>query len=158
MPWHPRKLQGKLVIMLTRNVRHGDPIEGLEVRWGLVCTILRALTARPDVYAHMRLNDGQTLPWREGGCPNEPMHRWYNLRVGLFDVLDEADCRRWYAPRLVEGEMLGPEEVEALGDGDDVNVSGVDLRTVEDMVAAGLDVRFDRDGEDGLSDDVVGGG
>ena len=62
MPWHPRKLQGKLVIMLTRNVRHGDPIEGLEVRWDLVCTILQALTARPDVYAHMMLNDGQTLP------------------------------------------------------------------------------------------------
>ena len=85
------------------------------------------------------------------------MHQWYNLRVGLFDVLDEADCRRWYAPRLVEGEMLGPEEADALGhgDGEGVNMSGVDLRTPEDMVAAGMDVRFDRDDEDGLVAGVV---
>ena len=33
MPWHPRKLQGKLVIMLTKNVKFGEPVEGLKVRW-----------------------------------------------------------------------------------------------------------------------------
>ena len=31
MPWQPRQLHGKLIIMLTRNVRHGEPIEGLEL-------------------------------------------------------------------------------------------------------------------------------
>ena len=88
------------------------------MRWALVCTILRALTDRPDVYSYMRLNDGGTLPWREGGDPSEPMHQWYNLRVGHFDVLDEAEVRRRYAPRLVEGEMLSPEEADALGHDD----------------------------------------
>ena len=36
MPWHPQLLQGQYVIRLTQNVRHGDPIEGLEARWGPV--------------------------------------------------------------------------------------------------------------------------
>ena len=34
MPWHPHLLQGQVVIMLAQNVRHGDAIEGLEVRLG----------------------------------------------------------------------------------------------------------------------------
>ena len=27
MPWHPRRMQGKLVLMLSRNVKYGEPIE-----------------------------------------------------------------------------------------------------------------------------------
>ena len=67
MPWHPQKLQGKLVLMLTRNVKYGVPIEGLEVRWTFVCRLLQALTERPHIYAHMRRTDGTVAPWREGG-------------------------------------------------------------------------------------------
>ena len=62
MPWHPQCLQGQLVIMLTQNVRHGDPIEGLEVRWELVCKILKALTALPGLFPHVTCG----LPWRFG--------------------------------------------------------------------------------------------
>ena len=47
MPWHPRKLQGKLVIMLTRNVKYGEPIEGLEVRWHLICNCLLYTSPSP---------------------------------------------------------------------------------------------------------------
>jgi hypothetical protein len=30
-------------------------------------------------------------PWREEGGVEEPMHRWYDKRLGMFDVLSEAD-------------------------------------------------------------------
>ena len=156
MPWQPRQLQGALVIFLTQNVKFGDAIEGLEVRWGLVCRVMRALTSRPDVYAHMRLNDGRALPWRDGGGPDEPMHRWYDMRQGMFDVLSEADCRRLYAPRHVDGELMSPEEAEALGVSGTELTQGEDLWKVEDLLAAGLDVRFDREEETGASEDVVG--
>ena len=63
------------MVMLTRNVKHGDPIEGLDVRWHLVWQIMRALVAWPELYAHMRLPDGTSLPWREQGSVDEPMHR-----------------------------------------------------------------------------------
>ena len=33
MPWHPHQLREALVVMLRRNVGHGQVLEGLEVRW-----------------------------------------------------------------------------------------------------------------------------
>ena len=101
MPWQPQLLQGQLVIRLTQNVRHGDPIEGLETRWDLVCKIMSALTAFPDLFP--RATHG--LPWRFGGSMDEPMHRWYDPKLGMFDVLDEADVRRRYAPKVIDGEV-----------------------------------------------------
>ena len=139
MPWHPEQLQGQFVIMLTQNVRHGDPIEGLEVRWTLVRKILKALTALPELFLHVTCG----LPWRFGGSMDEPMHRWYDPKHGMFDVLEEADIRRYYAPKLWEGEVLGPEEARELGGAAAVELAGVDLRSAEDMLAAGLDVRLD---------------
>jgi hypothetical protein len=149
MPWHPQKLQGKLVIMLTRNVKYGEPIEGLEVRWDYVCNLLQALVDRPDVYRHMRRTDGTVAPWREGGEVDEPMHRWYDMRTNMFDVLSEKQCRRLYAPRIVDDEVLSPEEWAARmygeeeDDDDDPSKQGVNLRTAADFMAAHMDVRLD---------------
>ena len=107
----------------------------------------------------MRLNDGNVLPWRQGGGVDEPMHRWYDKRLGMFDVLSESECRQLYAPRVIDGEVLGPEEwrerYEAQLTGADVAEPpgvGLDLRTPEEMLAAGMDVRFDS------REDIVGGG
>ena len=83
MPWHPRELEGSFVLMLTQSVRYGDAIEGLEVRWGLACKILKALTALRHLYP--QVSCGQ--PWRVGGSMDEPMHRWYDPKHGMFDVL-----------------------------------------------------------------------
>ena len=44
MPWNPKQLRNKLVIMLRRNVGRKAPIEGIQVRWWLVAQILQALT------------------------------------------------------------------------------------------------------------------
>ena len=46
---------------------------------------------------------------------DEPMHRWYDPKHGMFDVLDEADGRRRYAPKACEGEVLSAEEAIAYG-------------------------------------------
>ena len=157
MPWHPRQLHGKLVIMLTRNVRHGEPIEGLEVRWDLVCKILRALTRLPRDCQSMLLHDGRALPWREGGGEGEPMHRWYDEMTGMFDVLDEAQCRRLYAPRVVNGEVMSPEEAEELLGGEaSAGAVGRDLLTAEDFSAAGMDVRYRADEAGEGEQDVIG--
>ena len=154
MPWHPEQFQGQFVIMLTQNVNHGDPIEGLEVRWGLVCKILKALTALPHLYPHVTNN----LPWRFGGSIDEPMHRWYDTKHGMFDVLDEADMRRYYAPKKWEGGLLSPVEAAEPRVAAAVEGPGIDLRSAADMLAAGLDVRFDAGGGvpgDGSGVDVV---
>ena len=82
MPGSPRELHGKLSVMLTRTVKYGDPIEGLEVRWHLVSQILQALVARPSLYPHMRGPQGYA-PWRVGGNVDEPMHLWYDRRHGI---------------------------------------------------------------------------
>ena len=82
MPWHPQLMQGQVVIMLTQNVWHGDPIEGLEVRWDLVCKILRALTALPHLFPQAT----QGLPWRFGGSMEEPMHKWYDPKHGMVPI------------------------------------------------------------------------
>ena len=140
MPWHPHLLQGQVVIMLTQNVKHGDPIEGLEVRWGLVCNIMNALTALPHLYPHATGNG--TMPWRYGGRMDEPMHRWYDPKYGMFDVLDEAKVRRLYAPKkMFEDEIVSPEDALDLGPAV-ANLPGCDLRTAEEMMAAGLEVRL----------------
>ena len=70
------------------------------------------------------------------------MHKWYDPKHGMFDVLDEDKVRRQYAPKLVEGDVVSTEDALDLGP-DVANLSGCDLRTPEEMMAAGLDVRFD---------------
>ena len=147
MPWHPQLLQGQYVIRLTQNVRHGDPIEGLEVRWGPVCQVLRALTALPHLYP--RVTNG--LPWRFGGRMDEPMHRWYDPKLGMFDVLDEEDVRKRYAPKVIEGEVISREDAVRDYGAAAADFPGCDLRTAEDMLAAGLDVRLDVGLAEGLS-------
>ena len=87
MPWHPRDMFGRLVVMLMRNVKHGDPIEGLEVRWHYLWQLTSALVARPDLFEHMLLPGGACLPWREGCGVDEPMHKWYDPKFGMFDVV-----------------------------------------------------------------------
>ena len=144
MPWNPQDLQGQLVIMLTQNVRHGDPIEGLEVRWGLVCKILKALTAHPALYPKVTQGD----PWRFGGSNDEPMHRWYDPKHGMFDVLSEEKVRMMYAPRVWEDEVLSPEDAKGFGGGKAATRPGCDLRSPKEMMAAGLDVRIDVDAAD----------
>ena len=70
-----QELHGKPTVMLTRNVKHDDPIKGLEVRWHLVSQILQALVARPRLYPHMRDTRGYA-PWRVGENVDEHMHPW----------------------------------------------------------------------------------
>ena len=84
------------------------PIDGLGVWWGVVCNILRALTACPHVYGHLRsTQDDGSLPWCRGEDLTQPMHKWYNLHIGMFDVLTEADCRYLYAPRRSAWRVAG---------------------------------------------------
>ena len=73
---------------------------------------------------------------------DEPMHCWYDPKLGMFDVLDEADVRKRYAPKVIEGEVISPEDARDLG-GAVADLPGCDLRTAEEMLAAGLDVRLD---------------
>ena len=122
-----------------------------------MCDLLQALVDRPDVYNHMIRSDGTAAPWREGGEVDEPMHRWYDMRMNMFDVLSEKQCRRLYAPRIVDGDVLSPEEWTArmYGEGDDAmrderdddaddpSRLGVNLRSATDFMMAGVDVRLD---------------
>ena len=87
-----------------------------------------------------------------GGELDEPMHRWYDTRHGMFDVLDLEYARRRYAPNVVDGEVLGLQEAEECGA---VAHEGVDLRSASELLAAGLDVRIDQDAVDGDHPDVV---
>ena len=103
----------------------------------------------------MQRTDGTVAPWREGGEEDEPMHRWYDMRRNMFDVLSERQCRRLYAPRIVDGEVLSPDEwQDRMYGGGDVRSQeeeeeleracpGVDLLTAEQMMAAKMDVRLD---------------
>ena len=91
--------------LLTQNVRHGDSIEGLEVRWNLVWRLLKVLTALPHLYPHVTCG----LLWRFGGSLDEPMCRWYDPKHGMFDVLDEADMRR-YCATVLRAEVVGGME------------------------------------------------
>ena len=74
MPWNPKLLRNKLMIMLRRNVGRGAVIEGLQVRWWLVAQILQALT--------------EIGPYRMDGS-HGPMHKSYDPR--RFRVLSEAE-------------------------------------------------------------------
>ena len=100
MPWNPKQLQGQLVIMLRRNLGRGRGyLEGLEVRWGRVAAMLRALT---DVRV-----------WRSDGVEG-PMHRWCDPR--LFDVcVDESALRAAYGEDLSNPSDEGPEGLARLG-------------------------------------------
>ena len=76
------------------------------------------------------------------------MHRWYDPKHGMFDVLSEAYVRRRYAPKLWEGEVLSPEDAQEFAGSVAADLPGCDLRTPEEMIAAGLDVRLDVDAAD----------
>ena len=55
----------------------------MEIRWDVVSRILRALT--------------KLGPWRLDNSIG-PMHKWYDPK--LFDVLEEAEMRKRYAPKV----------------------------------------------------------
>ena len=156
MPWNPKQLRGKLVIMLRRNVRHGDAIEGLEVRWEVVSQILQALTALPELYPFMKLPDGTVLPWREGGGVDEPMHKYYDRKHGMFDLLSEGEMRERLAPQTWQGELLEDEEVLEMKK-QRFRLQGVDVRTPQHMLATGLEVRIGQ-GAGGAEGGEVGAG
>ena len=108
MPWSPKDLKGQLVIMLRRSLGRGRGyLEGLEVRWGLVARILRAL-CRPGVWG----------PEDRRG----PMHKYYDS--GLFDLAsgrggsveaDETLLRQWYGEDLSQPSEEGPEGLRRVG-------------------------------------------
>ena len=81
MPWHPKQMRNKLVIMLRRNIGRGVVIEGIQVRWWLVAQILQALT--------------EMGPYRLDGSIG-PMHKYYDPR--LFHVMSEEEIMRECAP------------------------------------------------------------
>ena len=85
----PHFLKGQTKILLQRNLGRGKKIEGLEVRWGNVARIVRALTMVGD--------------WREGE-PAGPMHKYYVQR--LFRLMSEADVLAQYAPKGVDGNPI----------------------------------------------------
>jgi hypothetical protein len=124
MPWHPKFLKGQLVIMLRRNMGHGRVLEGLEVRWSYVARIMKALT-------HI----GR---YRMDGSDG-PMHKHYDPR--LFDVLDEAEVRERYAPKVWQGEFVDEQRAAEIRE-QGGTVEHVDVYSPEEMLAAGLDVRF----------------
>jgi len=107
MPWHPKDLRGQLVIMLRRNMGHGQLLEGLEVRWGLVHRLLQVLS--------------QPGWWRPGQTHPEPMHKWYDTRV--LDVLSEEEMRARFAP----ADSSGPAKDARTGD--DLSAQGFDVRS-----------------------------
>lgn len=121
MPWHPRFLSRQFGSMVRRNLGHGQVLGGLEVRWGLVANILKALCAVGRA------------PWR-GEEELGPMHKYYDR--GLFDVLDEAELRETHAPggrdctRAADFEEAG-FDVSYVG-GRDVNEGGTEA---EDLVS-----------------------
>ena len=125
MPWHPKMLKNQLVIMLRRNLGRGRVLEGLEVRWTLVSNILRALTGPWG-------SDGRWLGgrFRLDGAPGS-MHKYYDPR--RFDMLSEEDIKREFAP-----QAGGQPE---------------DLRTAEQLAAAGFEVRFLGDEDDGAEEE-----
>ena len=123
MPWHPKATSPVMVILLRRNLGHNRVLEGLEVRWGLLVRVLGALT---------RLG-----PWRLDGSIG-PMHKYYD--PSAFDVLSEEEVRRRCAPKRWRGRLLSEEEaMDLTSQGETLESS--DVRTVEEMIAAGFNVR-----------------
>ena len=120
MPWNPRFLKGQTKILLRRNMRGGQKLEGLEVRWRLVSNILRALIT----VGHWRL-DGE-----EG-----PMHRYYDKR--LFHVPSVEEILEEYAPQGEEALDLEANTAEGL------------LRAGFDVGGVGGDEEDDRDASGG---------
>ena len=60
----------------------------MEARWGLVSSVLRALT--------------RFGPWRLDGSSG-PMHKWYDPR--LFEMLSEDEIKEAYAPKSPDGKF-----------------------------------------------------
>ena len=129
MPWHPKKLQKNLAILMRRNVGYGQVLEGLEVRWGLVVKFMQALIAYPAAGA---------LPWREGGQWAEPMHKYYDRK--LFDVLSEEEFLARYAPAKHKGEFVDPQRAAELrAQGEEVEPV-LECHTGEELHEAGFKV------------------
>ena len=89
MPCHPKFLKGQLTIMLRRNLGHGRALEGLEVRWGLVGNVLRALTCLG--------------PWRLDGSVG-PMHKCYDPR--MFEFMSEDEIKAQCATHDGAGQAI----------------------------------------------------
>ena len=67
------------------------------------------------------------------------MHKYYDPK--LFHVMTEEEMKREYAPKEVDGVVLGADEVAAL-DGAAREAAAVDVTTPEHFIAAGFDVNF----------------
>ena len=65
----------------------------------------------------------------KGLAPKTPCVDGRNKRLGMFDVLSEEDCRRLYAPRVVNGELIGPDDFDDIAE-TAARTHGLDLRTV----------------------------
>ena len=125
MPWHPKKLRKNLRIRLMRNIGHGQVLEGLEIRWDVVSNILQALT--------------KLGRWRLDTKIVGPMHQWYDKK--LFDVMELADIREQYAPKVWDGQVLEPDDARKLA-AEGLRVTGSDARTAAELLGAGLHVSF----------------
>lgn len=96
-------------------------------------------------------------PWRLNGGMDEPMHKFYDPRI--FDVvggLDLVSCeralRRACAPRIIDGAVVGADEVgEAIASQTGPRHDCVDVTHVEQFLSAGFDVTFLGPVEDALA-------
>ena len=67
------------------------------------------------------------------------MHKYYDAR--LFDVLSEDDLKRDYAPKEIDGVVLGAREAAELPASEKL-AAAVDVVTPEQFIKAGFDVTF----------------
>ena len=144
MPWHPRDVP--LHLMLRRNIGRGrGALEGLQVRWWKIAQILQALCACP------RNGYG---PWRLGGGEEEPMHKFYDPK--MFHMMSEEEMKLEYAPKVVDGVVVGADEVGEMSVEEKLTKAVGEVGTTEEFMAAGFDVNFV--GPDGVGPAQGGGG
>ena len=67
------------------------------------------------------------------------MHKYYDPR--LFDVLSEADMKRDYAPKEIDGVVLSAGDAAELPPSEKL-AAAVDVVTPEQFMKAGFDVTF----------------
>ena len=123
MPWQPKQVP--LHIMLRRNVGRGkDVLEGLEVRWAYVANLLQALCAFPR-FGKWRL---------DSKVEAEPMHNYDDPR--MFHMMDEEELKLNFAPKVKDGLVLKPTEVEELNVSERI-AHAVDVTMPQHFMAAG---------------------
>ena len=99
MPGQPAALREGLVVLMRRNLGHGRVVEGLEIRWGLVAQMLRALAF---VSENWRPSEGAG-----------PMHKFFDPALFDFEV-DAERLKKLYGPKRYRGVLVDAAEVEKL--------------------------------------------